>query len=67
MTLYLCVVKWLVLYWEHEEGVPNMLFQASAEWLSESYHARYRHRVQGLPIVVYESTIPDCAAAYHRF
>ena len=21
MTLYLCVVKWLVLYWEHEEGV----------------------------------------------
>ena len=20
MTLYLCVVKWLVLYWEHEEG-----------------------------------------------
>ena len=20
MTLYLCAVKWLVLYWEHEEG-----------------------------------------------
>ena len=31
MTLYLCVVKWLVLYWEHEEGVKSNGFHTGTQ------------------------------------
>ena len=30
MTLYLCVVKWLVLYWEHEEGDNKIVLTPDA-------------------------------------